>query len=321
MMIGAGLDDMLELGWEDWRESAREAARLGFESLWTRGQVPDAYRICADWARDTSLLTGISVVPAGRLPSPADAAAPALDLARETGGRFILGIGTGGAGPAFWAERGRPDRPIAFMRESLNQLRELLAPSVDPVPLYLAALGPQMVRLAGELADGVLLNWATPDRVAVSRSLLAEGAARVGRPVDAVSVTSYIRVCVDDDVDLARRAYGAQLLSYALSRPGSPTTVGYRGLFGQMGFDDVLRDLEARRDGGASTAQVIDAAPDELFKSVGYYGPASGAAAAYARLTEGLDHTIVRVILARPGLDAVIQTLSALTPTAIRAAG
>ncbi len=88
----------------------------------------------------------------------------------------------------------------------------------------------------------------------------------------------------------------------------------------QMGFEDVLRDLEALRDGGASMTEVIDAAPDELYLAVGYYGPAAGAAAAYARLTEGLDHTIVRVILARPGLDSVVSTLSELTPAAIRAA-
>jgi alkanesulfonate monooxygenase SsuD/methylene tetrahydromethanopterin reductase-like flavin-dependent oxidoreductase (luciferase family) len=321
MIIGIGLDDELGLPWDQWRESARVADQAGFESVWTRGRVPDAYRICADWARDTSMITGISVVPAGRMSSPAEPAAAALELAQSSQGRFVLGIGTGGAGPAFWAEQGRPDRPIAFMREFTVALRSLLSSGAPyQPPLYLAALGPQMVRLAGELADGVLLNWASPERIATSRSLLAEGAARSGRDVRDIAVTSYIRVCIDDDVELARRAYGDQILSYALSRPGVSTSVGYRGLFAQMGFEQQLRDLEARRDGGAARTELIDSAPDELFRAVGYYGPAADAAAEYARLTVGLDHTIARVISPRPGLVPMLETIHALTPSAIRTA-
>ena len=52
---------------------------------------------------------------------------------------------------------------------------------LPPAPVYLAALGPQMLRLAGETADGALLNWATPERIAVSRVRIDEGAPR-GRP-------------------------------------------------------------------------------------------------------------------------------------------
>jgi hypothetical protein len=87
-----------------------------------------------------------------------------------------------------------------------------------------------------------------------------------------------------------------------------------------MGFDDVLSDLEARRANGASVAELVDAAPDELLRAVGYYGPARDAAAAYAKLTVGLDETIVRIITARPGPEAVVHALTALTPAAIRAA-
>ena len=52
---------------------------------------------------------------------------------------------------------------------------------LPPAPVYLAALGPQMLRLAGEVAEGALLNWATPERIAASRSRIAEGAVRAGR--------------------------------------------------------------------------------------------------------------------------------------------
>jgi len=53
--------------------------------------------------------------------------------------------------------------------------------------------------------------------------------------------------------------------------------------------------------------------------AVGYFGTPAGAASAYAKLAEGLDETIVRIITARPGMEPVIETMEALTPALIRA--
>jgi alkanesulfonate monooxygenase SsuD/methylene tetrahydromethanopterin reductase-like flavin-dependent oxidoreductase (luciferase family) len=249
----------------------------------------------------------------------------------------VLGIGTGGYGPKFWASVGLPDRPIAIMRHYVDQVRGLLAceqVAAGPIiaragmgsgspgwpqsaPVALAALGPQMLRLAGEIADGALLNWATPERIAVSRELVDVGAARAGRDPGSVPMAMYIRVCIDEDVAAARRAFGTQLLGYAMGHPGIPQDEGYRGLFGQMGFDEELTELERRRDRGAPMTELVDAAPDEMLQAVGYYGPAGPAAAAFARLSAGLDEAIVRIITARSGLDPVIEALAALTPELI----
>src|SRR5580700_10818647 len=186
MMIGVGLDARLGLPFDQLREAAREAARLGFESLWTpAGEVPDAFHVCAAWSQDTSLRTGISVVPAARMWTPLSLAAQAATLAQLSSGRFVLGLGTGGYGPGFWASVGLPDRPIAVMREYVTEVRGLLA-GLPPAPVYLGALGPQMLRLAGEVADGALLNWATPERIAVSRAQINTGAIRAGRDPGAV---------------------------------------------------------------------------------------------------------------------------------------
>ncbi len=346
-LIGVGLDARLGLPFAQLREAAREAGQLGFESLWTpAGAVPDSFHVCAAWSQDTSLRTGISVVPAVRMWTPLGLAAQAATLAQVSSGRFVLGLGTGGYGPGFWASVGLPNRPIAVMREYVTQVRALLAgqavttgetavgggtpgwprsaslgvQDLPPAPVYLAALGPQMLRLAGETADGALLNWATPEYIAVSRARIDEGAARAGREPGAVPVTLYIRVCVDDDVAAARQALGQQVLGYALGQPGIPQDAGYRGLFGRMGFDEVLRDLEARRDQGATMSQLVDAVPEQMLRAVGYYGPAAAAPAAFARLSTGLDEAIVRVVTARPGLAPVIQAMAALTPALIRAA-
>jgi len=340
MMIGVGLDARLGLSFGQLREMGQEAERLGFESLWTpAGGVPDAFHVCAAWAQDTGLRTGISVVPAALMWTPPALAVQAATVAQLSDNRFVLGLGTGGVGPGFWAAAGLPDRAIAVMRKYTTSVHDLLAGKsvssdgltlgprttalraggLPRVPVYLAALGPQMLRLAGEVADGALLNWATPDRIAVSREMVSDGARRAGRD-PAVPLTMYVRVCVDDDVAAARRAFGGQVLSYAVAAPGAPKSAGYRGMFGQMGFDGVLTELEGRRDDGAALPELVDAAPDELLRAVGYYGPAAGAASAYARFSAGLDETVVRIITVRPGPEPVLEAMSALTPASIRAA-
>jgi len=353
MLIGVGLDARLGLPFDQLRVAAQEARHLGFESLWTpAGGVPDSFHVCAAWSEDTSLRTGISVVPAARMWTPLGLAVQAATLAQLSSGRFVLGLGTGGYGPRFWASVGLPDRPIAVMRRYVTQLRALLAgetvtagppatadrdpvgagagapgwphpaslglANLPPAPVYLAALGPQMLRLAGEVADGALLNWATPEHIAVSRAKIDEGITRAGRDPGAVPVTMYIRVCIDDDVAAARQALGTQVLGYAMGHPGVPQRAGYRGLFARMGFDEELHELEARRERGQALPELVAAASDEMLQSVGYYGRAAAAPAAFARLSSGLDEAIVRVITARPGLAPVIQAMAALTPSLIR---
>jgi len=345
MIIGVGLDSRLELSFGQLRAAAREGERLGFESLWTpAGGVPEPFRKCAAWLEDTSLRTGISVVPAPHAWTPLSLATLTATLAQLSSGRFVLGLGTGGYGPGFWESVGLSDRPIAVMREYVTQTRGLLAGErvttgemlggegrlgwprsaslgiEGPVaaPVYLAALGPQMLRLAGQTADGALLNWATPARIAASRTLIDEGAARAGREPGSVPMTMYIRVCIDDDEDAARLAFGTQVLGYAMGAPDYPQRAGYRGLFAQMGFDAELTELEQRRDRGAEIAELVAATPDEMLRAVGYYGPARPAPAAFARLSAGLDEVMVRIVTARPGLDPVGEAMAALTPTRIR---
>jgi alkanesulfonate monooxygenase SsuD/methylene tetrahydromethanopterin reductase-like flavin-dependent oxidoreductase (luciferase family) len=174
-----------------------------------------------------------------------------------------------------------------------------------------------MLSLAGAAADGALLNWCTPEQIAWSRERVAAGARRAGRDPAAVQVVEYIRICVDDDEDVARRAYTRALMGYALARPGASKEAGYRGHFARMGFDAALADLEARRERGASDAELIDAFPRELLSMVGYYGPASGAAAAFRRLAEGLDVAVVRVVPARAGVDAVAAVMRACAPALV----
>ena len=350
--IGVGLDARLGLTYAESRDLARQAVALGYSSAWTPSQVTsrDAFHVCVQWsqAAGPGLGTAISVVPAP-LWTPTSLASQAATTGELTEGRFILGIGPGGVyrGSALRRYGLSPQPVIAQMRDYLTVLRGLLAgETVDyagktlqvrgvklgftppRVPVYLAALGPQMVRLAGELADGVMPNWSSAEQIAWCRERLAEGAARVGRDPSDVKVSQYIRVCVDEDVAAARRAFGAQVLGYALNDPAdvppggeeAARTAGYRGHFGRMGFESTLREVEAMRDGGASEAELIDALPDELLLKVGYFGPPAGAAAAFRRLAEGLDTAIVRIITTRRDPARVALAMEACRPALVQAA-
>lgn len=264
-------------------------------------------------------------------------AAIAATVGSLTVGRFILGIGTGGTiDPAFRHTYGLLELPpIAQMRDYLVALRGLLdgdrvtregvavtlrgaalAFRGTRVPLYLGALGPRMLRLAGEAADGVALNWCGPEEIAWSRHRIAEGARAAGRDPYAVKVVEYVRVAIDDDTDAARRALARASLPYVLAREGEVANVGYRRHFARMGFEDALNDLGTLRNRGASQDELADAVPPELLRRVGYFGLAAGARAAFERLSVGLDLPILRVVAARRGTDAVLRALEVLAPNA-----
>ena len=347
MEIAVGLDRSLGLSWDQYRELGRHAARLGYQSVWTNASIDrDAMQICAQWSVASAdvapggIGTGVSVVPVGywSVPALASSAATVSDI---SGGKFVLGVGSGILHlPAFRQSLGLDKnlRPVATMREWLVTLRALLAGETvthegeaitlrgitlgskpPKVPVALGALGPNMLQLAGEASDGASLNWCTPEQVAASREIVVRGAHAAGRDPNEVAMIEYIRICVDDDEDAARRAYIKALMGYALAWPGMNKALGYRGHFGRMGFDEALTELEDRRDRGASEDELIDAFPVELAKLVGYFGPASGAAAAFRHLAQGLDTAIVRVVASRPGLESITAVMEACQPSRLAA--
>jgi alkanesulfonate monooxygenase SsuD/methylene tetrahydromethanopterin reductase-like flavin-dependent oxidoreductase (luciferase family) len=145
---------------------------------------------------------------------------------------------------------------------------------------------------------------------------VADGARRAGREPSQVPFALYIRVCIDQDEDAARRRFAADMLGYAMARPGQPKDTGYRAHFGRMGFDAVLTDLEQRREAGASMADLAERVPTDLLRKVGYFGRPSGAAEAMRRLSQGLDEAMVRLITVRSGdLAACLTAMRACQPS------
>ena len=351
MEIGVGLDPTLGLNWDQQREVSREAARLGYTSIWTpEGNGQDSFHLCVQrWQATTEIVsegltTGIAVSPV-MYRTPLSFAMEGGTVSDITGGKFIMGIGSGGAyRPQARAALGVGRMSaLALMRDYLSVIRPLvhgerveyegdtttlkgmrlgMRPAPE-TPVYLGALGPKMLEMSGELADGASLNWCTPEQIAWSRDRIAEGAARAGRDPSEINVAEYIRICVDDDVDAARIALAKATMGYALGAT-VPTErerqLGYRAHFERMGFTDELAHLDEMRKNGASGDDVADAFPAEILLSVGYFGKAGGAAAAFARLAEGLDTAIVRVVAARRGEDSTLAVMEACKPESVRAA-
>lgn len=347
MKAGVGIDERLGLSLEHQRVLVQEAARLGYDSLWTPASATgrSAFFTCAEWWQASAevvpggLDVGISVVPFPAWTVPT-LAAQAATVSEFTAGKHSLGIGLGGyPSESFRTPLGLPELPpLQLTREYLQTLRPLLGGGrvehtgravslhglqlgieAPPTPVYLAAMGPRILRLAGELADGVTPNWSSPEQIVWLREQVAEGARRAGRDPSSIPFAQYIRVCIDDNEEAARRAFTANMLAYALARPGQPKDQGYRAHFARMGFDDVLSMLEARRDAGTPMQELVDGVPPELASRVGYFGRAAGAAEALRRLSRGLDEAMVRLIATRPGdLDGCLAAARACAPDAWR---
>jgi alkanesulfonate monooxygenase SsuD/methylene tetrahydromethanopterin reductase-like flavin-dependent oxidoreductase (luciferase family) len=285
MEIGLGVDSRFALSDDDQRALAREAAALGYTSLWTPiGNTREPFDICATWCQSSGLPTGIAVAPLSGWSFEALASASKETFAR-CGGKLTLGIGAGRLS----------ERPIRVMRDAIGALRMRL----PGMPIYLGALGPQMLRLAGARYDGAALNWCSTEQVEWSRELVEAGARAAGRDLADVKVHEYIRVCIDEDEESARISFAKMVMTYALARPGADKTKGYRAHFARMGFDKALTDLESRRASGASEEELARVFPVSLLRRVGYWGRPEGAREAFLRLAEGLDIAVVRLVPAR----------------------
>jgi F420-dependent oxidoreductase-like protein len=252
------------------------AARLGFESVFFR-QVDawDAVTLAALSAHSVpGIDVGTAVVPTYPR-HPLALAGQALTAQAASGNRFILGIGPSHR-PLIEGQYGLSyDRPAAHIREYLSALRPLLhgeevrfrgetltvngrteLPDVTPPPVLLAALGPVMLRIAGELADGTVTVWTEPETIAEHIAPALRGAASAaGRP--APQIVAAVIVNVTDAPEETRRRveeqYGAagQLSSYRslLDKQGKS---GIAETVVAGGEDVVARAIRDYADAGAT---------------------------------------------------------------------
>jgi F420-dependent oxidoreductase-like protein len=279
----------------------KAAEDAGYDSVWVaEAYGSDAATVMAWLAAQTSRIkvgSGIFQMPAR---SPAMTAMTAATIDQLSGGRVLLGIGPSGPqvaegwhGQRFAKQLLRTREYVDILRQALARerlaydgeyyklplpdgpgkaLKLTIAPVQDRIPIYIASIGPKNVQLTGEIADGWLPIFFSPEHVADSRALLEEGAARSGRSIDdGFDIAPTVNVCIDDDIDRARDQMRYFIALY-VGGMGSRERNFYNELVQRYGFEDAAREiqdlyLDGRKDEAAA------AVPAELIDTITLVGP------------------------------------------------
>src|SRR5512132_2807945 len=217
---------------------AREAEARGYRTAWV-GEASGAEAIVLSTLIAThteALKIANGVIPV-QTRTPIVYGQAAATLGHLAPGRFALGLGLSSE-IIVGQWHGLPFAPsIQQMREAVQIIRmtaagervnfegkfyrlknfRLAIPAPSPPPrIYLAALGPRMCELAGEVADGVLLNWIPPSAVPASMSHVEAGAKRAGRSAADVDIAVYVRTCVTDDREPVLETLARDITGYAI---------------------------------------------------------------------------------------------------------
>ena len=235
-------------------EWARVAEDAGFDGVFMTEANNDSLACSLGIGFNTRRVTLGTAITNIYLRHPNLLANEVAALHELTGGRFILGLGTGHreGNSALGIDMGGPADPMKKMRETVATLRRMIEggktnPKVNgKTPLYLAGVSRPMVRLAGEIADGVIFNFFPPARIKEALGEIAEGAQKAGRNVAEVVPTMFATAFISDDVELARKPARTLLSRYGALR-------FYGNMFAHAGFDRENRGHPRgrwRRQGG-----------------------------------------------------------------------
>jgi 5,10-methylenetetrahydromethanopterin reductase len=212
--------------------------------------------------------------------TPATLALQAVGLDELSSGRFYLGIGSSNPTIAKWHGQtmdhplGRVEEYIDIVRaamrgEKLNftgkyftaqNFKMAFKPSGRLIPVYLAAFGPKMSRLAGRISDGVLINMANPAEIRRIAGEVRQGARETGRNPNSVEIICKIRCSIAQNYATARDALSHALAYYALADY-------YRELLGRMGFAGEVEAMRVawKSDGFHAARRLIT---DRMFSSL-----------------------------------------------------
>lgn len=325
--LGVALPFFPALPLSEYQALAREAEARGYRTAWT-GEVTgaDAFTTLALVGCATSrlgLATGIVPI---QTRTPVVLALAAATLAHAAPGRFALGLGISSriiVGD--W--HGLPfSRSLQQVREAVRIVRAVLAgervnfegafyrvrnfrmtspPPTPAVPIYLAALGREMTELAGEIADGVLLNWIAPDAVPAALGHLEAGARRAGRTLADFEIAAYIRTAVTDTPEPVRQALAREITGYAI-------VDSYARFFADTGFAPEVDAVNAAWKAGDRAGAVGRISP-RFLDALGVVGSAAACRerlAAFRR--SGLTMPVVFPFATGPeAAQAVLQTVRA----------
>jgi probable F420-dependent oxidoreductase len=198
-------------------EIGREAERLGYTDAWSlEVDGLDCFSPLAVVGSATHLRVGTAIANVYTR-GAATLAMCAAGIAEVAPGRFCLGIGAGSQPIVETWNGGKFSRPATRVREMVQFLRHALAgervafhgetfsvegfrlsrPPTKPIPIHLAALRPRMLRVAGEVGDGAIVNWLSAADVRKSVEVVREAATQAGRDPGAIEITARLIVSID----------------------------------------------------------------------------------------------------------------------------
>lgn len=312
---------------------AAEGEALGYDSVWVAEVAGyDAVTMLTAAAAATSGIRVGSGIAGLYLRDPLLMAMSAASVNEYAGGRLILGLGTS---TQVIVERwhGVPwTKPLAHMRAYTTIVRRLLAgervsassgpyrlsgsqltvPSPGGAPIFFGALGPGMLALVGELADGVIFNFPTLSYVRGAVAAIRAAEAKAGRSPGSVCITAFLRTTVTEQAAAMLPRYQRELLSYVLA----PV---YQKVFTADGYGEVVAAASSLWAAGERAA-ALAAIDERMVRDHGVVGTREECAAQFAAFRDaGVDCPVVFPVPeseadAEAALDSIRRTVIALAP-------
>jgi F420-dependent oxidoreductase-like protein len=318
----------------DHLQVVQEAEGMGYDSVWAAEAYGSDTATVLGWlAAGTSRIKLGSAIFQMPARSAGMTAMTAATLDVLSGGRMLLGLGTSGPqvaegwhGQRFARQLQRTREYVAVVRMALARervefhgetielplpdgpgkaLKLMISPVQERIPIYLAAIGPKNTALAGEIADGWLPIFFSPEHVTVVRALLKEGAARSGRSLEDFDIAPTVNTYISDDWSGARDRM-RHILALYVGGMGSRKQNFYNQLVQRYGFEDAARKvqdlyLDGKKDEAAA------ALPDELIDLVTLSGPRDHVRERIAAFREAGVGTLVIGAMAFTTQDRVDQ--------------
>jgi probable F420-dependent oxidoreductase len=298
--LGVTFGSLAVLGTRAILDIATQAQDLGYKSIWTvEANGTDAFTLLGGVsavAPKLDLATGI--IPVQLRTPPLTAMSAATLQAMSPDANVWLGLGVSAPGILRGHGAATSDRPIAMMREYVALLRECLScesvtfegdfwsvkrfrlavrlPENKP-KIVMAALNPQMLKLAGEIADGVLLNY-------IPSSHVPAAVAQVRKGGDA-KIFSYVHAAVGE-LDKRGNSARRDLFNYSMAD-------GYANMFRAAGFGDEVDEIRARqaerdRDGA------VAAVSERMIQAINFIGePAQVTDFVREYIDAGVEHPVL----------------------------
>lgn len=346
LSIGSAYYDGVE--WEAMVELVRAADRIGVDFAWSAEAwgmetiAPLAY--LAPLTKRIHLGTGIMQINAR---TPATTAMTALTMARLTNDRFCLGLGVSGPQVVEGLHGASFDKPLARLREYISIVRKGIAGervtsdgphyplprrggegkalrlSMHPkpeIPIYLATLGPKMLELTGEVADGWLGTSFMVEAADQVMTHLAAGTVRSGRTLADLDLQINATVEIGDDVEALITKY-RPMVAFTLGAMGSAKTNFYNAAYSRAGWGEMAAKVQSLWVAGDKPGAI--AAVDEEFVLAALFIGTETMVTARIQATAAVGITTLRLTPIGRGaanqidnLERTVATIRAATTTA-----